>query len=117
MNSVGTPVGQEPVDTTIPEPTFDPRSTSVTSPNATMRGNANMSGTYIDPLTELRSRNWHTSSRPIVPQSWITQQPGFSTLTPEQQSSILNDLINTQGLPQSFNSSKRGANARLLDYL
>ncbi|MBI0328732.1 hypothetical protein [Burkholderia plantarii] len=42
----------------------------------------------------------------IVLQSWIKQQPGFDQLTPQQQSALLNDPANTQGLPTTYNSSK-----------
>jgi RHS repeat-associated protein len=107
LYAFGTPMGQESPDVTIPEQTPETESTGVTSPNATMRANANASGTYIDPLTgETVSATGTLAADHIVPQSWIIQQPGFDTLTPEQQSSILNDPINTQGLPQTFNSSK-----------
>ncbi|HWM69348.1 MAG TPA: hypothetical protein VNO35_22350 [Steroidobacteraceae bacterium] len=80
------------------------------SPNTAMRDNANVLGTYIDPLTnEVVSATGRLSADHIVPQDWIKAQAGFDTLTTDQQSWVLNHPLNTQGLPQSFNSSK-GAN-------
>ncbi len=86
------------------------RPATVTSPNSAMRANANSTGTYIDPLTgNIVSASGTLAADHIVPQNWITQQAGFNDLTPGQQSWILNHPLNTQGLPQTFNSSK-GAN-------
>jgi filamentous hemagglutinin len=80
---------------------------SVTSPNAAMRANANASGTYVDPITGLVVPAEGTLAVDhIVPQSWIKQQPGFDQLSQAQQSALLNDPVNTQGLPTTFNSSK-----------
>lgn len=80
---------------------------SVTSPNSAMRANANASGTYVDPLTgQVLPADGTLAADHIVPQNWIKQQPGFDQLTPAQQSAILNDPANTQGLPTTFNSSK-----------
>ncbi|HKR42555.1 MAG TPA: hypothetical protein VJU59_23270 [Paraburkholderia sp.] len=80
---------------------------TVTSPNAAMRANANASGTYVDPLTgQVVTADGTLAADHIVPKSWIKQQPGFDQLTPAQQSALLNDPANTQGLPTTFNSSK-----------
>jgi RHS repeat-associated protein len=104
INTLGMNVGQEAVDTTISEPTAPE---SVNTPNASMRGYANLSGTYVDPLSgNTEPANGTLSADHIIPQSWIVKQPGFDMLTPDQQSWILNNPINTQGLPQTFNSSK-----------
>jgi len=83
------------------------RSGKVTSPNATMRANANIRDTYLDPLTgKPVSVSEKLPADHIVPQKWIKEQPGFDKLTPEQQSWLLNHPLNTQGLPGSLNSSK-----------
>ncbi|WP_084907969.1 hemagglutinin repeat-containing protein [Burkholderia ubonensis] len=80
---------------------------AVVTPNSTMRANANASGTYVDPLTNKTVATKDTlAADHFIPKNWIKQQPGFDQLTPEQQSSLLNDPINTQGLPGTFNSSK-----------
>ncbi|WP_206957312.1 hemagglutinin repeat-containing protein [Trinickia acidisoli] len=80
---------------------------NVTSPNDAMRTNANATGTYVDPLTgETVPADGTLAADHIVPQSWIKAQPGFDQLTPAQQSALLNDPANTQGLPTTFNSSK-----------
>lgn len=72
-----------------------------------MREHANASGSYVDPLTgKVVQTDERLAADHIVPKNWIKQQPGFDQLTPAQQSAILNDPINTQGLPTSFNSSK-----------
>ncbi|MGA4222305.1 hemagglutinin repeat-containing protein [Ralstonia nicotianae] len=83
------------------------QSTKVTSPNSSMRENANASGSYVNPLTgKVVQTDERLAADHIVPQKWIKDQPGFDQLTPAQQSAILNDPVNTQGLPTSFNSSK-----------
>ncbi|MBX9432386.1 HNH endonuclease family protein, partial [Ralstonia pseudosolanacearum] len=83
------------------------KSSGVTSPNTAMREHANASGSYVDPLTgKVVQTDERLAADHIVPKNWIKQQPGFDQLTPAQQSAILNDPINTQGLPTSFNSSK-----------
>ncbi|MCL4671128.1 hemagglutinin repeat-containing protein [Burkholderia pseudomallei] len=80
---------------------------SVTSPNAAMRENANATGTYTNPLTgETVPAEGTLAADHVVPQKWIKQRPGFDQLTLEQQSSVLNDPVNTEGLPTTFNSSK-----------
>ncbi|MDN7629713.1 hemagglutinin repeat-containing protein [Burkholderia cenocepacia] len=80
---------------------------AVVTPNSTMRANANASGTYVDPLTNKTVATKDTlAADHFIPKNWIKQQPGFDQLTPEQQSSLLNDPVNTQGLPGTFNSSK-----------
>ncbi|WP_244113083.1 hemagglutinin repeat-containing protein [Burkholderia gladioli] len=80
---------------------------AVITPNSTMRANANASGKYVDPLTNKTvATNETLAADHFVPKNWIKQQPGFDQLTPEQQSSLLNDPVNTQGLPGTFNSSK-----------
>nr|WP_174989176.1 hemagglutinin repeat-containing protein [Burkholderia lata] len=80
---------------------------SVTSPNAAMRDNANATGTYVDPLTgKTVPADGPLAADHFVPQKWIKEQPGFDQLTPAQQSAILNDPVNTNGLPTTFNSSK-----------
>jgi len=72
-----------------------------------MRANANATGTYVDPLTgQTVPADGTLAADHIVPQSWIKAQPGFDQLTPAQQSALLNDPANTQGLPATFNSSK-----------
>ncbi|WP_321839592.1 immunity protein Imm33 domain-containing protein [Paraburkholderia bannensis] len=77
------------------------------SPNPEMRDNANTSGTYVDPLfNEVKQADGRLAADHILPQNWIKQQEGFDLLTPAQQSELLNDQMNTQGLPGSFNSSK-----------
>ncbi len=77
------------------------------SPNPEMRDNANASGTYVDPLSnEVKQADGRLAADHILPQNWIKQQEGFDLLTPAQQSELLNDPMNTQGLPSSFNSSK-----------
>ncbi len=77
------------------------------SPNSEMREKANASGNYVNPLTgEVTPADSQLAADHIVPQNWIKQQPGFDQLTPAQQSVLLNDPANTQGLPTSFNSSK-----------
>jgi hypothetical protein len=79
----------------------------VTTPNAAMRGFANLRGTYVDPLTGTSTPASGTlAADHFVPKSWIKLQPGFSDLTREQQSWLLNHPINTQGIPTTFNSSK-----------
>jgi len=79
----------------------------VTSPNAAMRVNANADGTFVNPLTGgVEEASGRLAADHIVPQDWIRQQPGFDRLTAKQQSAILNDPLNTQGLPTTFNSSK-----------
>jgi RHS repeat-associated protein len=80
-------------------------STTVTSPTATVR--ASVQGTYVDPL----SNEPVTTTQPlaadhIYPQSLTQQMPGFNLLTPQQQSAVLNNPNNIQGLPQTFNASK-----------
>nr|WP_247688820.1 hemagglutinin repeat-containing protein [Ralstonia pseudosolanacearum] len=83
------------------------KSGGITSPDTAMRENANASGSYVDPLTgKVVQTDERLAADHIVPKSWIKQQPGFDQLTPAQQSALLNDPINTQGLPKSFNSSK-----------
>lgn len=83
------------------------QSTKVTSPNSSMRENANASGSYVDPLTgKVVQTDERLAADHIVPQKWIKDQPGFDQLTPAQQSAILNDPVNTQGLPTSLNASK-----------
>jgi hypothetical protein len=83
------------------------KTNNVTSPNASMRETANAGGSYVDPLTgKVVQTEERLAADHIVPQSWIKQQPGFDQLTPAQQSAILNDPANTQGLPKTFNSSK-----------
>ncbi|MDR6388448.1 hemagglutinin repeat-containing protein [Paraburkholderia phenoliruptrix] len=80
---------------------------SVKSPNDAMRASANATGTYVDPLTgQTVPADGTLAADHIVPQSWIKAQPGFDQLTPAQQSALLNDPANTQGLPATFNSSK-----------
>ncbi|WP_156443555.1 hypothetical protein [Burkholderia sp. MSMB1835] len=80
---------------------------SVTSPNAAMRENANATGTYTNPLTgETVPAEGTLAVDHVVPKKWIKQRPGFDQLTLEQQSSVLNDPVNTEGLPATFNSSK-----------
>ncbi|MEM5371989.1 hemagglutinin repeat-containing protein [Paraburkholderia azotifigens] len=77
------------------------------SPNSEMREKANASGTYVNPLTgEVTPADGQLAADHIVPQNWIKQQPGFDQLTPQQQSALLNDPANTQGLPATYNSSK-----------
>ncbi|WP_395068028.1 hypothetical protein [Paraburkholderia silvatlantica] len=77
------------------------------SPNSDMRDNANASGTYVDPLSnDVKQAEGRLAADHILPQNWIRQQEGFDLLTPAQQSELLNDPMNTQGLPGSFNSSK-----------
>ncbi len=77
------------------------------SPNSEMRDKANASGTYVNPLTgEVTPAQGQLAADHIVPQNWIKQQPGFDQLTPQQQSALLNDPANTQGLPATYNSSK-----------
>ena len=72
-----------------------------------MRANANANGRYVNPLTgEITSAQGPLAAYHIVPQQWIKKAPGYDTLTPAQQSALLNDPINTQGLPKTFNSSK-----------
>jgi filamentous hemagglutinin len=79
----------------------------ITSPNAEMRANANAAGSYVDPLTgQIVATDQRLAADHIVPQNWIRQQPGFDDLTSAQKNLILNDPVNTQGLPQTFNSSK-----------
>ncbi|MHA6912635.1 hemagglutinin repeat-containing protein [Ralstonia pseudosolanacearum] len=83
------------------------KSGGITSPDTAMRENANASGSYVDPLTgKVVQTDERLAADHIVPKSWIKQRPGFDQLTPAQQSALLNDPINTQGLPKSFNSSK-----------
>ncbi|GAU02137.1 adhesin/hemolysin [Burkholderia stabilis] len=83
------------------------QSGSVTSPNAAMRENANATGTYTNPLTgQTVPADGPLAADHFVPKKWIKEQPGFDQLTPAQQSAILNDPVNTNGLPTSFNSSK-----------
>jgi filamentous hemagglutinin len=77
------------------------------SPNSDMRNNANASGTYVDPLSnDVKQAEGRLAADHIVPQNWIKQQEGFDLLTPAQQSELLNDPVNTQGLPGPLNSSK-----------
>ena len=72
-----------------------------------MRDNANATGTYVDPLTgKTVPADGPLVADHFVPQKWIKEQPGFDQLTPAQQSAILNDPVNTNGLPTTFNSSK-----------
>jgi hypothetical protein len=92
---------------TVPVVNLEASSGKVVSPNATMRANANASGTYVNPRTGTTVlADEILAADHIVPQVWIRKQPGFSKLTPEQQSWLLNHPINTQGLPRTFNSSK-----------
>jgi RHS repeat-associated protein len=80
---------------------------TVTTPNAKMRENANVRGTYVDPLTgNTVTASGNLAADHVVPKDWIKQQPGFSGMTPQQQSWLLNHPLNTQGLPTTFNSSK-----------
>lgn len=80
---------------------------NVRTPNAAMRANANARGAYVDPLTgNTVPATSNLAADHIVPKNWIKQQPGFSDLTPGQQSWLLNHPLNTQGLPTTFNSSK-----------
>jgi RHS repeat-associated protein len=96
----------EAAPATVAEPVIAPKR-SVTSPNAAMRAAANESGTYVDPLTgKVVPANGGLAADHIVPQKWIKAQPGFKDLSPADQSALLNDPLNTQGLPQSLNSSK-----------
>jgi hypothetical protein len=88
---------------------YDASSISVTSPNAAMR--AAVQGAYINPLTNEKI----TTSQPlaadhIVPQDAIQNMLGFNLLTPSEASQVLNNPINFQGLPKTFNSSKGGLN-------
>jgi filamentous hemagglutinin len=86
---------------------LDSPNVSISSPNATMRVNANISGTYVNPLdNQIVSTDETLAADHIVPQSWIRNLEGFDSLTPDQQSWLLNHPLNTQGLPQTFNSSK-----------
>jgi filamentous hemagglutinin len=72
-----------------------------------MRANANVSGTFVNPLTGMTEvANGSLAADHIVPQDWIRQQPGFDKLTAQQQSAVLNDPLNTQGLSTTFNASK-----------
>lgn len=74
---------------------------------AAMRAAANATGTYVDPLTgRVVPANGTLAADHIVPKDWIKAQPGFDKLGPADQSAVLNDLVNTQGLPTTFNSSK-----------
>ena len=84
-----------------------PNVVMATSPNSTMRANANATGTYVDPISnQVVPSNTTLAADHIYPQSAIKQLPGFDQLSQADQSSLLNDSINTQGLPQTYNSSK-----------
>jgi RHS repeat-associated protein len=94
------------VNVSVPQPVWTLQPV-VASPNATMRVNANTRGNYTDPLTgNPVLANGTLAADHIVPQIWIKQQPGFNNLSPQQQNWVLNHPLNTQGLPQSLNSSK-----------
>ncbi len=80
---------------------------SVRSPNAAMRATANETGTYVNPLTgQVVAADGRLAADHFIPQDWIKAQPGFSDLSAADQSALLNDPLNTQGLPQSLNASK-----------
>jgi RHS repeat-associated protein len=80
-------------------------STTVTSPTAGVR--ASVQGSYIDPLSnEPVTTTQLLAADHTYPQSLIQQMLGFSLLTPEEQSFVLNNPNNFQGLPQTFNASK-----------
>ncbi len=77
----------------------------VTTPDAAARDS--VQGQYIDPLTgKLIKTADNLAADHIFPKKLIKEMPGFQKLTPEQQSAILNNLQNFQGLPKSFNPSK-----------
>jgi RHS repeat-associated protein len=88
---------------------YDPSTVSVTSPNAAMR--AAVQGSYINPLTNERiTTSQSLAADHIVAQDTIKDMLGFNGLTPSEASQVLNNPINFQGLPKSFNSSKGGKN-------
>lgn len=62
-----------------------------------MRVNANISGTYVNPLdNQIVSTDETLAADHIVPQSWIRNLEGFDSLTPDQQSWLLNHPANVQ---------------------
>jgi RHS repeat-associated protein len=76
------------------------------SPNSAAR--KGVQGSFVDPLTNQVTYTKDTlAADHVIPQSFIKTMPGFSSLTEEQQNDILNDPLNMQGLPQSYNSSKK----------
>jgi RHS repeat-associated protein len=78
-----------------------------TSPNSAAR--EAVQGGYIDPLSgDYVSTTETLAADHIYPQVQIRQLPGFEQLTPAQQAAVLNNPINFQGLPKTFNSSKGG---------
>ncbi|SPE51123.1 hypothetical protein SBV1_1290004 [Verrucomicrobia bacterium] len=77
------------------------------SPNAAAR--QAVQGSYTDPLSNQTVPATGTlAADHIYPQVQIKQLPGFDQLTPDQQSAVLNNPANFQGLPKTFNSSKGG---------
>ena len=81
---------------------------TVKSPNPAMRELANSTGgMYINPETGLVEISAERlAADHFYPQELIKKMDGFDKLTPKQQSSILNDPLNTEGLPKTYNSSK-----------
>jgi hypothetical protein len=84
-----------------------PNDNTVTSPDRAMQANVNAPGTYVDPMSgQTVPAQGTLAADHVIPQSWTRAQPGFDTLTADQQSWILNNPAYAQGLPQTFNSSK-----------
>ena len=80
-------------------------SKKVTTPNAAAR--AASQGKYIDPLTNNLVKTAETlAADHVFPKARIMKLPGFSKLSAEQQSTVLNNVGNFRGLPQSLNASK-----------
>jgi hypothetical protein len=77
------------------------------SPNSEAR--RAVQGQFIDP----RDNQLYVTADPlaadhIYPQVAIKELSGFDLITRQQQDQVLNNLMNFQGLPQTFNSSKQG---------
>jgi RHS repeat-associated protein len=66
-------------------------------------------GSYVNPLNnEVVITAESLAADHIYPQVQIKQLLGFNLLTAEQQAAVLNNPVNFQGLPKTFNSSKGG---------
>jgi RHS repeat-associated protein len=77
------------------------------SPNAAAQ--QSVQGEYVNPLNNQSVVTDDTlAADHIYPQVAIKQLPGYDQLTSSQQSQVLNNPANFQGLPKTFNSSKGG---------
>jgi hypothetical protein len=78
------------------------------SPNTAFRQAAQQGG-YLHPMTgQWVATTERLAADHVVPQVAIKAMPGFDKLTVEQQSAVLNNLANSNGLPRTFNSAKWG---------